>query len=345
MSEDIMTPGLGYLRDNDLFRVRERASGLKINDKVLNFLKATKLIPAGKPIDIRSSFDWKNRGNDISEVPSIILEEKTLSMTGMASTLVNIYNTASRAVDNLAEGKGFLDALTDPYAKMYVVENSGGDGNFVYILPWLQGTGGTIRNISNSWSDMNGNSGAKSGTEPSTFDKVMGVVGGIAGGAVSPGWGMEPILSYTSTTPTNLVIKFPLYNTFDVQSTKRNFDFINLLTYQNLKNRTSMVTYIPPSVYTVSSDALGGIYMPLAYIENLNVQSIGTVRRTDEIVPDVMLLIPEAYVVTISLREMITQSTNIFEGAMGSSKKVEVTSTAASIAVNVPLVGQVSVGR
>jgi hypothetical protein len=329
-NEDTMVQGLGYLKDNELFKVRDRSVDLKISDKTLSFLKRTKLVPTGKPIDIRGSFDWKNRGTDIAEVPSIILEEKTLSMTGMASTLVNIYNTASQAVENF-NNKGFAEAMSDPYGKMYVVENTGADGNFQYILPWLQGSGGTIRDIRNSWSDTNGNKSGKAGSEPTTLDKMLGVAGGIAAGAASPGWGMEPILSFTQTTPFGLTLKFPLYNTFDVNSTRRNFDFVNLLTYQNLKNRTSLVTYVPPSVYTVSSDALGGVYMPLAYIENLKIESIGTVRRTDEIVRNALLLIPEAYMITISLREMITQSTNIFEGAMGSASKVEVVSNASEL--------------
>jgi hypothetical protein len=137
---------------------------------------------------------------------------------------------------------------------------------------------------------------------------------------------MEPIYTFSKTEQYSITIKFPLYNTVDIASTRRNFDFVNLITFQNLKNRTSMVTYVPPSVYTVScKDTVGGFYMPIAVVEDLRIESIGTVRKTDEIILGKYLLIPEAYSVTITLRELISQSTNIFEQALGGNK-VEVTS-------------------
>jgi len=309
---------VSYLKDSELFTVdydKIESSGVRDIISVSSFLKRTKLFPK-KAIDIVNDFDWKNRGMDTSEVPTITLEERTLSMSGVAKTLANIYDTAKGIVDS----GDFKEALSDPYGVMYQVETQG--SNFVYHFPWLLGSGGTIRGIKNTWNDMSGNSAsspANSG-EPSKAEKIAGFVAGLAAGAASPGWGMEPIYTFSKTEQYSVTIKFPLYNTVDISSTRRNFDFVNLITFQNLKNRTSMVTYIPPSVYTVSCNSIGGLYMPIAVVEDLKIESIGTVRKTDEIVLGQNLLIPEAYSVSITLRELISQSTNIFEGAMGGNK-------------------------
>jgi len=316
---------ISYLKDSELFSVDDDTVSTSETDKVSvsSILKRTRLFPK-KAIDIVNDFDWKNRGLDTSEVPTITLEERTLSMSGVAKTLENIYDTASRIINT----GNFKEALSDPYGVMYQVEDSSNGKNFLYHLPWLLGSGGTIRAIRNTWNDMNGNSATSSSNSgnPSSSEKLIGLAAGLVAGSVSPGWGMEPIYTFSKTEQYSITIKFPLYNTVDVSSTRRNFDFVNLITFQNLKNRTSMVTYVPPSVYTVTcKDTVGGFYMPIAVVEDLKIESIGTVRKTDEIVLGQNLLIPEAYSVTITLRELISQSTNIFEQVMGGNK-VEVIS-------------------
>jgi len=74
--------------------------------------------------------------------------------------------------------------------------------------------------------------------------------------------------------------------------------------------------------------------MPLAYVSDLKIDSIGTTRRTDEIITGTYLLIPEAYMVSITIRELIPVSSNIFQGAMGAADKIEVTSTAGETILN-----------
>lgn len=332
-----MSDILDIAKNSELFSAKDDTKNINKTD--IPFTKRKKLVPNGGPINVWGGFDWKNRSSSVEEVPVLILQEHTLSMNGLAASLVNIFKQATQIGQNIAGNptyKGVIDALSDPYASMYVVDDSGADSSFVYYLPWLLSNGSTIRDIRNNWQDANGNN-AKSpsgSTDPSLIEKGLGVLAGIAGGAVSPGWGMEPIFSYQGTDRYSLTVKFPLYNTFDIQSTRRNYDFVNLITYQNLKNRTSLVTYVPPSVYTVTSDAYGGFYMPLAYVENLKIESIGTVRRLDGIISGQNLLIPEAYSVSITLRELLPQSSNIFAGAMG-GKKVEVTSTLAQVDQNI----------
>jgi hypothetical protein len=137
-----------------------------------------------------------------------------------------------------------------------------------------------------------------------------------------------------------LTISFYLYNTEDLASINDNFSFISLFYLQNLKTRTSWTTFLPPKVYSVDTMADGGIYMPMAYVENFDVKAIGQLRDFKEIsgatfaalnsisnfVPGVGRLIPEAYLVTITLREALPESANIMAGALG-GKKVTVISS------------------
>jgi hypothetical protein len=306
-----------YLQDSTLFKVGEDKVDLK-NISASGFLKRTVLTPVTNPINVISNFDWKNRGEDVSEVPSIRLKEYKLAMSGVAKTIKSIYDTAMRGIETF-KSEGLTEAINDPYAIMYQVEST--DNTFEYIFPWLLTSGATIRNIRNQWSDMAGkpaNESSSNSGDPSVMSKIISTAVGAAVGAMTPGIGMESTYTFSKTDLYSVTIKFPLYNTFDVGSTRKNFDLVNLLTFQNLKNRTSLVTYVPPSVYTVSSGgALGGIYMPIAYMEDLKIESIGTFRKTDEIITGEKVLVPEAYLISITMREMIPQSTNIFEGTLG----------------------------
>jgi hypothetical protein len=282
------------------------------------------------PVNVYGDFDWKNR-SDVDEVPVVILREKTLAMGGLARTLANIYKKGAEVAGGYEAGglAGLVAEISDPYANMYITENT--TDNFIYHLPWLLNNGSNLRKITNSWKDETGkplSSGGSGGESKSGLASVLGTLGGVVAGAMSPGFGVEKIQSFDQTANMSLNITFPLYNTVSVESTFRNYCFVNLFSYQNLKNRTSLISYVPPCVYEVESYGGGGVYMPMACVENLSIENMGTVRLMKEFteyVGDTPLLIPEAYMVSITLKEMIPQSANIFAATMG-AKKVKVSS-------------------
>ena len=114
------------------------------------------------------------------------------------------------------------------------------------------------------------------------------------------------------------MIEFPLYNTMDIGDTIKNYEFISLFGMQNLKIRTSFLTYIPPKIYSVESTGRGGVYMPAAYVSSYDVRSIGATREIQ--IGGNTHLIPEAYKVSITLTELIQESANIMQGSLGGSK-------------------------
>jgi hypothetical protein len=273
--------------------------------------------PAGSGnINVFSNFSWRNsKTTSIEEVPWISLYEKQL--------------TYGKWISNIA---GILDQLTgtgkdaDPYAKLYTTTNTG----FIYTLPYLVKKDQSIRgDTTNKWE------------RDGIVDIISKIpyVGGIAkaaGETLFPGFGIEKIVTYGDTDPKSITIEFPLYNTLTVSDAIQNFDFVSLFGLQNLKVRTSFLTYIPPKIYTVESPGLGGIYMPAAYVSRYSVKPIGTVRQmtsgdysTGHSVTNAAgqgILIPEAYRVSITLTEMVPETANIMYGALGGDK-IEVLNT------------------
>jgi len=273
-------------------------------------------------IDILNKFKWKNWGS-AGEVPSIYAEERSLSYGVFTNSILSLIEQGKNVLTN--EG-------LDIYSKLYQSEPTG----FNYVFPYLLGDGSNIKTISNQWIQVgsgitemvNGMSGTSKTDEKNKF--VANLVGAginFAAGSFSPGWGMEELFQFNNTARQSLPISFPLYNTGDIEDIYSNLSFINLFSYQNLKNRTSMMTYLPPKIYAVDAKALGGIYMPVSYVSDFKVDSIGTTRRMSELKKYGIstTLIPEAYRISITFTELLPQSANIFLGALG-GKKVNVVS-------------------
>ena len=90
------------------------------------------------------------------------------------------------------------------------------------------------------------------------------------------------------------------------------------------------MSYIPPKIYRIENTYKGGIFIPVSFISKLEIKSIGTTRVLKEYGD---ILIPEGYNISITFQELISQSTNIFEGTMGGDK-IEVVSSGKPLETN-----------
>jgi hypothetical protein len=298
----------------------------KFNFPILSTLSSstTELVPKRKIVDILNEFKWKNNSRGTDEVPAVLLKEYELAYSMWASNFARVIQGAFDLSTN---------GTIDPYLALYFVKNKNGTG-FNYNLPYLLDNGAKMRNIRNEWAvfDKNLMSAAanalggdsKSGGTLGDLGKIVGFGVGTAAGFASPGIGAEDVYEYKNTALEEITITFPLYNTGTTKEALDNYAFVNLITFQNLKTRTSFLTYIPPKLYSVSmnNNCQGGLYWPVAVITDLSIESIGTVRELREL-NNTPLLIPEAYKVSITLRQLLPNSSNIFEGAIG-GRKVEV---------------------
>lgn len=282
---------------------------VKINTQDVPYLN-----PKGGVIDIWKNFPWSNNG-DVSEVPWIYVKELELDYGTWTTNIARLFQTSKDAWNG--------DKL-DAYQIIYSATETG----FSYAFPWLLNDGSQIRNVKNSWDQAQGVTDllSKLNTGNSALEnlgKLFGAGAALELGTQTAGVGVEPIYQYTGTNPSSITIKFPLYNTIDTKSAFDNYAFVSLFTFQNLKNRTSFLTYIPPKIYTLDSYAFGGIYWPAAYVSDLTIDSIGTTRYLSDYKTSTggnQLLVPEAYKVSITFTELLPQSSNIFAGTMGGTK-------------------------
>lgn len=260
-------------------------------------------------IDILRNFRWKNSGS-VDEVPSICLNEYELEFGGWAQSLARLVNIAA---ETTARGQ------MDPYVSLYNVKSTG----FVYNFPYLLKNGDKMRSIQNNWS-VNKLGGISKLLGGKSSGGVMEAIGQFAGnivGGVVPGVGTEDIYKYDNTTNESITISFPLYNTNTTAEAIQNYKFVSLFTFQNLKTRTSFLTFIPPKLYSVkTNNCLGGLDWPVAIVNSLDIESIGTTRELSEFNGGgTTILLPEAYKVTISLKQLVPTSSNTFYGAIGGS--------------------------
>jgi hypothetical protein len=259
-------------------------------------------------IDVVRDFRWKNAGST-DEVPSVTLKEFELEFGAWVQMLARLANTAA----------SWTTGGLDPYTFLYNAKPT----KFEYNLPLLIKNGDNIRTISNSWGkskfDLNTILGAAG-------KKASNEVGDIAGKVLSVGIGLvgepgfEQVNEFAGTTPESITITFPLYNTVSIKEAYANYQLVSLLTFQNLKTRTTFLTYVPPKIYQVKTqNCLGGLDWPAAYVETLEIESIGTTRELSEYKNGTTILTPEAYKVTIKLKQLVESSSNIFAGAIGKS--------------------------
>jgi hypothetical protein len=195
----------------------------------------------------------------------------------------------------------------DPYQHLYPVTPTG----WLYSFPYFENLN---QSVTNQWSekgssDVNG-----------AIDQVMKTGVGEAVNAIErlasttklanitqPGSYTETIKNFTPSQGSVYNVKFTLFNTLNFSDIQRNWEFIFLLTYQNLPNRRSVSLLDPPVIYSAT---IQGVHQSLyAYISKLTVDNIGAKRYVD--LPIGRKLIPEAYNITIELTDLLTNTQNL----------------------------------
>jgi hypothetical protein len=282
-------------------------------------------------INICDNFDWKLPGYT-DEVPRVYAEERELIYGSYTTSILALIQQAGQFASGLA---GNPNGGADIYPQLYASKKTG----FTYEFPHLLTSGSKLYSINNSWTKINNgpqemlNNLSKSGNNSGTGEKLLGGMLSFGAGLVTPGFGFDDIYQYQGTQLRMFPISFPLYNTLSIESAYENYCFINLFSMQNLKIRTSLATYIPPKIYILSyGNTQGGIYSPIAIVQDFSVESIGTARKMTEFKSYGLtnVLIPEAYKVTITFMELIQNSSNIYAGSIGGDK-IEVANAVALI--------------
>ena len=309
--------------------------------------------PGGKggSVDVIRNYKWTNTtlgAAALDEIPYICLTEYRYLRTGMQ--LLN------QAKSNLQIVNAIKD--TDPYSSLYDFTNPTG---FQYILPFFSDA---YYNVNTSFKDsdafgaigaMAGGAGAvtnaakgmdTSGGTAGSVGRAAGYAqagGALIGGAAKAVEGVAGVFNMSSnaaggtgkldlpkiwdtTSPRSITFKVYLFNTIDVKDIAMNWELVHLLRYQNLMNKLTLVTAIPPVFYQVfipgQHNSIG------SWISNLQIDSIGVTRRFK--MSDVGLEgsgdvhIPDVFGITITLNDFLMPSQNMIQGVEGSMGNVEV---------------------
>jgi hypothetical protein len=271
-------------------------------------------------VDVTNTMRWSNY-TSTDEVPSVFITEKQIEMGTWAANFLEIVKQAK----NVTSGKGL-----DSYVSLYAASNTG----FWYNMPYLLKNGDNLNAVGNTWNPastigdiFNSTSSGGKGTAAKIGASVGGALNGIL-----PGVGFEQTMQYGGSSPLSLTLSFPLYNTISQEDAFNHFSFVNLFAFQNMKTRTSLLTFLPPKIYVVDAGSIGGKYMAAAYVSEFKVDSIGTTRKLWDYAQfgPKEILIPEAYKVTITFVDLLSPSSNVFGATMGGSK-IEITNAPTSL--------------
>ena len=197
--------------------------------------------------------------------------------------------------------------------------------NFSIASTWtaLDAIEKTVSNASNIASLF----GASAGDAVKSFTDIMqgaaSTAQGLAGLAYPKTGFLDKTKIWGETTPQSVTISFYLFNTLKPEDALKNWNLCNHLCHQNLYSKISFITAYPPVFYTVD---IKGQYSSIgSFVSNLKISNVGNIRRMKlEGLQEVN--VPDAYLVTMTLEDMVMPSRNLLNRINIEQQKI-VTST------------------
>lgn len=239
------------------------------------------------------------------EIPYIEIIEYQQTLSSILQAINYFSGHVRQAID---EGK-----TTDPYAGLYSVSKT--EVGNMYRFPYLNGY---HHNITNAWGENKGVIGK------SASDILETITSGAK--AIFPSAGIEGAKSWEGSQPATYNFTFHLLNTINpTEDIPRNIRLINALINNNLLDKIDFVALRPPAICEV---VIPGIRATtVAVMNNINITNIGQLNLMKLTDKGADIAIPDAYEITISIQELLTESRQIWSGALaakgdGSSKSV-----------------------
>lgn len=230
----------------------------------------------------------------------------------------------------------FVDPMS-PYDILYTTLDTG----FKYTLPFLEDNymshindfGDATVNYSGG-GIMAGVASAMSGLTKATASLNLDKV-------IAPGRLIEQPKAFTFTgREKSYTVKFPLLNTMSYADIVRNWQFLFLLSYQNTPNRINRDMIDPPCIY--ESLIPGVWYSKYSAITDLTVDFVGARREmgveikyrdvyssgggtAPAVSKEVVTVIPDAYLVSITVKELFAETQNFKYRMLGESMQDRIT--------------------
>ena len=195
-----------------------------------------------------------------------------------------------------------------PYQWLYSVVPTG----YSYILPYFSDE---YFDIQNSWTE---NSGTKTKLKD-LVESLSNIPIELANSAsfFDPGIYVErpKFYNFDSGDAVQISVNFPLINTHKFEDIDRNLQIIKNLVIQNLPYRINQIKSEIPVIYDVNIP--GSSHYPFCYISRLTIKHLGNKRVTKEFNNGTPTLIPDAYMVSITLKTLTNDASNFYMQAIG----------------------------
>lgn len=278
-------------------------------------------------VDVVKNYNWTlTPSTSRKEIPYIYLKEFEVNST----TISNQIEFYTKGIQEGVSGSGPLG----PYEGIFPKDNP---TDFKYKLPFY--TDVNLEVTSPEWTSVDTLESAKGAVVGlgNMIDPALGrlVEGGIdlatnaAGAYLALNYPKVGIMDRPKLWQSHnfrvYTIKFPLFNTYNPDINKpewyKNRQFCELIINQNLYNKLSFITGIPPVFYEVTIP--GQHYCPASCVTNISITNRGNVRLLD--MAGVKFNVPDVYDISITLTDMVVPSKNLFQAIWTESSKVEVT--------------------
>lgn len=314
------------------------------------------LVPNRQVIDVVNDFSWyagpKATSAALNKVPCMFLTEREQLLSSLISGAMYYLNASSNAINQVIQSdsvKSLLGGIAESgqiekiqstaqetFQKLNsVIGGTAADRNllaqnnlksleglyftkptgFQYRLPMYDNNIG----VNNGGGSEGDNNFARE-----TITGAQNIVKSIADvvNIAQPGTYIEPPRYFNNPSPKTEKVTFPLANTIrrgPNSPVQQNYELLWLLAFQNKSYKTSFTRTPPPKLYSVYVP--GSFSMPYAYIESMDVEFVGTTRKTSVTVPAgngdgnigskvIQAPIPEAYQVSITFASLVSDYGN-----------------------------------
>lgn len=319
------------------------------------------LVPNRQVIDVVNDFSWyagpKSTAAALNKVPCCFITEREQLLSSLISGGLYYLNASARAANTLADSsftKSLLGKAAEGGAVQKAIEGvqggvksafekinslAGGTASdrllleqhnlkslegiyftkptgFNYRLPLYSAPAGVT---SGGFGDGN-----TSGLLGTAIQGAQSIVDNISKAVnfAQPGVFIEKPQYFQGAEGRTESIEFPLSNTVrrgTVSPIQQNYELLWLLAFQNKPYKTSFSRTPPPKIYSVSVP--GQFSMPYSFISGMEVEFVGTVRKTQVTVPAgngdgsigskvIQTNVPEAYQVKLEFTSLIGEYGN-----------------------------------
>lgn len=206
------------------------------------------------------------------------------------STAVDV---VKQEFNQLSTKKQQLPGSLKPYQGLYIRQET----EFKYILPYFNDNKKTINTSFETAGEGGGYAGAAAKKVTEFAEKIVQTAL-----ITTPGAYIEQPKFFNMGDGPSYDFRFNLINTFDVEDIQKHYDFLFLLTFQNLPYRKDLARVRLPKIYSFVIP--GEIFLPYAYIKSMTINFLGNRRNVAVTHPNgdtVKTIIPDVYEVNLTV--------------------------------------------